>query len=220
MTVIITFGGCECVTGISTEKIITPANSSEAIFINAISDQNNISIETDGIKLNNKSKFDAVEAEYQKVQAGVSYLRFLSDDGISVIYNSPAEFLNNRKYSVFSYGTGFSINTLIIEDSLKLNPDMSTFRIINLLKNSGELDFIFTDQMTDYSYVVAYKSFTSFKVLNDGTYKITVMNSQQEIIYKKEDITFNKNSAYNITLTSHIISGTITPVCSVTKVGN
>jgi hypothetical protein len=219
ITAIIAIAGCECVPGLVTPKIITPANSSDAVFINAISDQQNITIETDGIKLLNKSSFDASEVEYQKVQAGINYLRFRSDDGISIIYNSPAEFIKDMKYTVFAYGNGFSINTLIIEDTLLPNPDLSTFRIINLLKNSGELDFIFTDSTTDYSYVVSYKSFTSFRVLGSGTYKLTVMNNKQEIVFKSNNVLLNKNTAYNITLTSRNVGGTIYPVCSMTKIG-
>jgi hypothetical protein len=217
-TVIIAFSGCECVTGLDTEKKITPGNSSNAIFINAISDQDNITIETDGIKLINKSEFNSSEAEYQKVKAGVNYLRFLSEDGISVIYNSPAEFSNERKYTVFAYGSGFSINSLIIEDTLQLNSEMSTFRIINLLKNSGELDFILSDSTSDFSYIVTYKSFTRFSEIKSGTYKLTVMNNQQKIVYHKDIFNLNQNSAYNITLTTRNIGSMIDTVCCVTKV--
>jgi hypothetical protein len=219
LAAIITFSGCECVVSLDTKKKITPGNSSDAIFINAISDQDNISIQSDGIKLNSKSSFDASEAEYQKVQTGVSYLRFLAEDEISVIYNSPAEFNKDRKYTVFSYGSGFSINTLIIEDSLKLKPDLSLFRIVNLLKNSGELEFIFSDSTNSINHVVTYKSFTNFREIKSGSYKLSILNSQQDTVYKKGNVTLNQNSAYNITLTSRNNGGTLSPACSVTRIG-
>ncbi|MDX9789811.1 MAG: hypothetical protein RBT61_03185, partial [Candidatus Kapabacteria bacterium] len=108
LSVLMVMNSCNCVPEISTPKIIAPDNYSNALLINAISDREILSAESDEIPLLVKLSYSEPDYHYQKLNAGNSYLRLIDETSKMSLFNLPIVLEKFEYYSIVFFGFGNS----------------------------------------------------------------------------------------------------------------
>jgi len=186
--------GCECVPGIDAPKVISPENSTNCLFINAIEDNNDISFLTDEIQIVGKVNYLVTNNEFKKVKIGNSYIKIIANDGISSIYNSPVEFLKDKNYILGAAGKGFDIHTLVAPDYINSLDNEDYVKIINLAGNKNSLSVSMVFSSDTLVYQLNPISATEYiKIPENKTKMIFVTNQVGELEATIRDYQFEKN---------------------------
>lgn len=193
---------CECVTKLDTPKIISPENYSEVLIINSLADRETLAVESDNIELLYKSPYQVTYPEYQKVNAGESYLR-LSDPKTSLyLINMPIELSKKSNYTLVFYGLHNSVKALIILDSLNKikNSGNSYYRFIHTSIDAGNLSFGVKSQ-NQKVFELGFRSFTYLNELQPGNYDIEIVNpDNNKVVYSINSFNIKSGKLYSFVL--------------------
>lgn len=182
---------CECVPGLDAPKEITPENSTECLFINAIEDNKNIYLETDEIKISGAINYNLTNFEYKKVKAGNYFLKIKGNDSISVIYNSPINFKKDKRYILAAAGIGYSIQTLLLENEYTVT---KWTELINLSGNTTPLEITIITNSDTLKYSLNPISSVKLDINNTKIDMIYIKNQNSELELNAKDIELKSNN--------------------------
>ncbi len=192
---------CNCVPEISTPKIIAPDNYSNALLINAISDREILSAESDEIPLLVKLSYSEPDYHYQKLNAGNSYLRLIDETSKMSLFNLPIELEKFEYYSIVFFGFGNSVKALIFKDILPNNSESkSGLRFINTVFDSDKFIFRLKQNSEQTDYNLSFRSYTDIIQQNTSTCVVEILNTSDGEVLLSQNINVAGGRIYNVIL--------------------
>jgi hypothetical protein len=196
---------CECAPEIKTPKIISPDDYSYALFVNAITDRENVSIESNDVPLLKGISYSGTEYLYQKIQAGDSYLRLLDEQSNTSLFNMPIGLNKFEHYTIIFYGYRNSAKALILSDSM--STDNPAFRFVHTSFDAGAYVFRLRAISNSIEESLSFLSFTELTNLTAGTYDLEILSPDLKNIILSKSLTIENGKIYSIILkgTDHTV---------------
>lgn len=194
---------CECIPEINTPKIISPNDYSKAVIINAIPDKNILEIESNDIPLLHSAEYENENPEYQKINAGSSYIRLIDKNTNTSLIMIPVQLEKFSNYTIIFYGFRNSAKALVLQDSIKKNSSAENafVRFVHTSFDSGEFIFKLSGNKSDSSSALSFKTFSEIMPFKPGIYKFEIINPvNQNVILSRNNLQISGSNLYNIIL--------------------
>lgn len=166
---------CECVTDIDTEQQIEPEEFTQAILVNAITDNYLIKAESFGITLDSDLNYNTDVFNYAPMPVGNSFVKLSNQEG-NVISNTPFEFQSEINYLIVFYGRSFFINSILLENKQFDQKSGANLRLINASIDAGNINFIL--QKAEQKVInrnINSGNHSNYESLSAGNYVLKVM---------------------------------------------
>ncbi len=203
---------CECVVDNDTEKIITPTEFANIVFINAVSD-----IELSNILVYSASKilqrldtiesnWNKFEAEYKKVGIKVANnknnLKLVNFyDTTQILFNSVLDIQKDSNYTFVAFGKNKYIQSIFVSDYIETyNPDNIYFRFFNAVSDSPTLTVEVESEGYLNKFSIEAGKATQIFALPNGKFKITLLSADSLYMKVYRDLSFEQGKMNNFIL--------------------
>lgn len=206
------FNCCECVVDNDTEKIITPTEFANILFINAVSDDElaNILVYSASKILDKidtiNNQWDITEGKYKKVGIKVSnqknILRLVSlNDTTRILFNSVVDLKKDSNYTFVAFGINKYIQSIFMSDYIEAyNPDNVYFRFFNAIPDSPELFVKVETEGYLNEFLIKAAQSTRIYTLPNGEYNISIINRDSSFKVQYPEIIFQQGKMNNFVL--------------------
>ena len=185
---------CECVVNIDTDRIITPSQYAQVLFINANSGFEQLKIFTgsDGFIMN--SYFSEDIFNYKDVLPGTQNF-YIKTNNDSLLFNGLTEMDRGAPYTFIAYGNKSRVQGILLSDTIEnYSPNNAYFRCINLGNETPYVMFRITGSYP-IQQIKPYRTFSKYTPTYNGRYNIDILDATTDSLmlsYRNKELTAGK----------------------------